>query len=216
MNRAFGEGRWRPAAWLAVAIVAAGPVVLAAASPLQRGREALWILGGMAGVVAFGLVFVQPLLMVRSPRLLGPADALRWHRRVGIAIVAMVLLHVGALYAYSPDDVTDALLLVSPTPFSVYGVVGLVAVFITAALAAVRRRLGSGAVRAWRLFHSLLAVVIVGAGAVHAMLIEGAMEERSKLALCIAAVVAVMVGAWQINVRPALRQVGHASADPDR
>lgn len=206
MSQTAVDGRWRPAVWLVIAAVAIVPAVLAAASPLQRGREALYVVGGMAGVVAFCLVFVQPLVMARSPRLVGPAAALRWHRRIGLAIMGLVLLHVGALYVYSPEDVTDALLLVSPTPFSVYGVTGLVAVAATAVLAATRRRWPPGAVRVWRALHSLLAVVIVGAGAIHAMMIEGAMEERSKLALCIVAVVAVAVAAWQVNVAPALRR----------
>jgi predicted ferric reductase len=205
MSRSAADGRLRLAAWLGVAVVAAVPVLLAAASPLQRGREALWVIGGMAGVVAFSLLFVQPLLMATSPWLAAPAAGLRWHRRVGLAIMAMVVLHVGALYAYSPEDVTDALLLVAPTPFSLYGVIGLSCLALTAALAATRRLLPFGA-RAWRLLHSLLAVVIVGAGAVHALMIEGAMEERSKLAICIAAVAAVVAGAWRVNVRPGERR----------
>lgn len=206
MSQTAVEGRWRPVVWLVIAAVAVMPAVLAAASPLQRGREALYVVGGMAGVIGFCLVFVQPLVMARSPRLVGPAAALRWHRRIGVAILGLVLLHVGALYAYSPEDVTDALLLVSPTPFSVYGVTGLVAVIATALLAATRRRWPPGAVRVWRALHSLLAVVIVGAGAIHAMMIEGAMEERSKLALCIVAFAAVVVAVWQVNVAPGLRR----------
>lgn len=198
--------RFRSLAWLCVLMVAAVPVVLASASPLQRGREVLWIIGGMAGVLAFSLLFVQPLLMLTAPRLLAPASGLRWHRRVGLAVMAMVVLHVGALYLYSPEDVADALLLVSPTPFSVYGVLGLGALVTTAALAAARRFTPLGAVPLWRMVHSLLAVVIVGAGAVHAMLIEGAMEERSKLAVCVAAIAAVVLATWQINVGPLLRR----------
>ena len=198
--------RSRGLVWLGVILVAGVPAILAAASPLQHGREALWVVGGMAGVLAFSLLFVQPLLMATAPRLIAPAAGLRWHRRVGLAVMAMVVLHVVALYLYSPEDVADALLLVSPTPFSVYGVVGLGALGVTALLAATRRFTPLRAVPLWRLLHSLLAVMIVGAGAVHAMLIEGAMEERSKLAICIAAVAAVVLAAWQVNVGPALRR----------
>lgn len=200
MSRPAADAVPRLALWIGIAAIAAVPALLAAGSPLQRGREVLWIIGGMAGVLSFSLLFVQPLLMATSPRLLSGPAGLRWHRRVGLAIIALVVLHVGALYAYSPDDVSDALLLVSPTPFSVYGVVGLVCVAATACLAAIRRRLKAG-LRIWRLLHSLLAIIIVGSGAVHAMLIEGAMEERSKLVLCIAAVIAVVTGAWQVNRR---------------
>lgn len=200
------DRRLAPVVWLGVAAIAVVPVGLAAASPLLQGREALYVVGGMAGVLAFCLLFVQPLLMATAPRLMAPARGLRWHRWVGLAIIAMVGIHVGALYAYSPEDVADALLLVSPTPFSVYGVIGLAALALTAVLAAIRRRLPAGAVSLWRLFHSLLAVAIVGAGAVHAMLIEGTMEERSKLLVCVAAVAVVLMAAWQVNVQPALRR----------
>ncbi|CAN7278953.1 ferric reductase-like transmembrane domain-containing protein [Bosea sp. LjRoot237] len=198
------KGR-RGLAWLAIAAVATIPVVAAAASPLQRGREFLWVIGGMAGVVALSLLFVQPLLTATAPVLMPAARGLRWHRWGGIAIVAAVALHIGALYAYSPEDVMDALLLVAPTPFSLYGVISLWCLVLTAILAAMRRRLRLSH-RNWRIAHSVLAVAIVSAGVVHAILIEGAMEETSKLMVCIAALAATTVGALEINVLGPLRR----------
>src|SRR5438128_2573059 len=109
MSRAGADGNRRVAAWVAIAALAAIPIIAAALSPLQAGREFLWLVGGMAGVVALSLLFVQPLLMATSPALVAPGDGVLWHRWVGVAIVALVGLHVGALYAYSPDDITDAL-----------------------------------------------------------------------------------------------------------
>ncbi|WP_100963995.1 ferric reductase-like transmembrane domain-containing protein [Bosea sp. FBZP-16] len=195
----------RRIAWLAIAAVAIIPVVAAALSPLQRGREFLWVVGGMAGVAALSLLFVQPLLTATAPVLMQPARGLRWHRWGGIAIVAGVALHVGALYAYSPEDVMDALLLVAPTPFSLYGVISLWCLVLTAILAVMRRRLRFSH-RNWRIAHSVLAVAIVSAGSVHAILIEGAMEEFSKLMVCIAALAATTVGALEINVLRPLRR----------
>ena len=127
-----------------------------------------------------------------------------YHPR-GVAIIAMVALHVGALYAYSPEDVMDALLLVAPTPFSLYGVIGLWCVILTGVLAAARRRLRLGH-RRWRIAHSVLAVAIVSATAVHAVLIEGAMEEISKLAICLAALATTSFGAVEINILGPLRR----------
>lgn len=147
------KGR-RGLARLAIAAVATIPVVAAAASPLQRGREFLWVIGGMAGVVALSLLFVQPLLTATAPVLMPAARGLRWHRWGGIAIVAAVALHIGALYAYSPEDVMDALLLVAPTPFSLYGVISLWCLVLTAILAAMRRRLRLSH-RNWRIAHSV-------------------------------------------------------------
>ncbi|PZO02257.1 MAG: ferric reductase [Hyphomicrobiales bacterium] len=204
MSRA-GVDRRRLAAWLLIAVIAGLPVLVAAASPLQRGREALWITGGMAGVVALSLLFVQPLLMAAAPQLLQARAGVKWHRLGGIAIVAMVALHVGALYLYSPDDVTDALLLVAPTPFSLYGVISLWCLVLTAALAATRRVLKIGH-RPWRILHSVLAVAVVGAGAIHAIQIEGAMEEYSKLAICLAALVVTTAGAIEVNILAPMRR----------
>jgi predicted ferric reductase len=132
-------------------------------------------------------------------------EGIRWHRWGGMAIIAMVVLHVGALYAYSPEDVMDALLLVAPTPFSLYGVIGLWCVILTGVLAAARRRLRFGH-RRWRIAHSVLAVAIVSATAVHAVLIEGAMEEISKLAICLAALATTTFGAVEINILGPLRR----------
>jgi predicted ferric reductase len=55
------------------------------------------------------------------------------------------------------------------------------AIFAVALLATLRRRLG---LRAWRIAHMSLAVVIVVGSVVHGMLIEGTMETMSKAALC--------------------------------
>lgn len=205
MARGRAEGRGRLGVWLIVAAIAAVPVIAAALSPLQRGRETLWIIGGMAGVVALSLLFVQPLFTATAPVLTAAREGIRWHRWGGMTIIAMVALHVGALYAYSPEDVMDALLLVAPTPFSLYGVIGLWCVILTGVLAAARRRLRLGH-RRWRIAHSVLAVAIVSATAVHAVLIEGAMEEISKLAICLAALVTTTFGAVEINVLGPLRR----------
>jgi predicted ferric reductase len=204
MSRAGTDRRLSFVGWSAVALIAAIPVIVAAASPLQRGREFLWVLGGMAGVVALSLLFVQPLLMATSRVLIGPREGIRWHRLGGVAIVALVAVHIGALYAYSPDDITDALLLTAPTPFSLYGVISLWCLVLTAALAASRRLLRLN-LRLWRLAHSVLAVAVVGAGAVHAIQIEGAMEDMSKLAICIAALAATTAGVVEVNVLAPLR-----------
>ena len=96
---------------------------------------------------------------------------------------AAVVLHVGALWITSPQDVIDVLLFQSPTPFSVWGVIAMLAIFVTALLAALRRRLRLRP-RIWWISHGFLAVVIVVGTVAHAMLIEGTMETVSKAALC--------------------------------
>ncbi len=48
--------------WAALAVAVGGPVAAAAASPLLAWRDAAYLLAGFAGIVALGLVLVQPLL----------------------------------------------------------------------------------------------------------------------------------------------------------
>jgi hypothetical protein len=44
------------------------PVGIAATNPLQASRDAMWIAGGMAGVMALALLLVQPLLAAGARR----------------------------------------------------------------------------------------------------------------------------------------------------
>lgn len=92
-------------------------------------------------------------------------------------------LHVGGLYLTSPQDALDALLLVAPTPFSVYGVIGMWGVVLTALLVATRSRLRLS-YAAWRLIHNGLAAIVVFASVVHILTIEGTMGDLPKLVLC--------------------------------
>ena len=114
-----------------------------------------------------------------------------------------VVVHVVGLWITSPPDMIDALLFVSPTPFSPFGVIAMWAIFAVAVLATVRRRLG---LRTWRIAHMSLAVVIVIGSVVHGMLIEGTMEMISKAALCalvLAATIKVLVDLRVWTKRPA-------------
>ena len=169
--------------WTALAVATAVPIGAAAASPLLAWRGPIYIAAGFAGVAGLALLLVQPLLI--GGYLPGPSAerARRLHPWIGGLLVAAVVLHVAALWITSPQDVIDVLLFRSPTPFSVWGVIGMWAIFATALLTAFRRRLRLRP-RIWRITHAFLAVVIVVGSAAHAMLVEGTMETISKAALC--------------------------------
>lgn len=94
-----------------------------------------------------------------------------------------VIIHVAGLWITSPPDVVDALLFVSATPFSAWGVIAMWAVLATSLLAMLRKRLHLRP-RIWRLIHLAFVIVIVTGTVVHAVLIEGTMEEVTKLVLC--------------------------------
>ena len=167
--------------WAALAAVICVPIAAAAASPLLEWRGPVYILGGFAGIIALGILLVQPLLI--GGYLPGPSAyrRRRAHLWIGGVLVVAVVVHVAGLWITSPPDMIDALLFTSPTPFSPFGVIAMWAIFAVAVLAALRRRLG---LRTWRIAHMSLAVVIVVGSVVHGMLVEGTMETMSKAALC--------------------------------
>ena len=174
--------------WAALALALGVPLGFAATSPYLAFRDAIYIAAGLAGVIALGLALVQPLL-ARGwlPGL--RQGGRRVHHLVGAALVATVLVHVVGLWLTSPPDIEDALLLRSPTPFSVWGVAAMWALFAAALLAALRRRLSP---RAWRIGHMSLVSIVVLGGVIHALLIQGTMETASKLALCLLALLATL------------------------
>ena len=153
----------------------------AATSPLLQWRDPIYITGGLSGVAALALLLIQPLLAGGRIAGLHPRQSRRIHGWIGAALVLAVLIHVVALWITSPPDVIDALLFVSPTPFAVWGVLAMWAIFAAAALAALRRRLPF---QTWRVAHTALAVLIVIGSVLHAVLIEGTMGTPSKIVLC--------------------------------
>ncbi|MHA6263508.1 ferric reductase-like transmembrane domain-containing protein [Arenibacterium sp. CAU 1754] len=167
--------------WAALLTVITVPIGAAAASPLLAWRDPIYIAAGFAGTIAMAILLVQPVLAGGYLPGLHLLRARRIHRQTGLVLVLAVGIHVAALWVTSPPDVIDVLLFASPTPFSVWGVVAMWAVFATAFMAALRRRL---VLRVWRIAHTALAVVIVVGSVVHAMLIEGTMETMSKATLC--------------------------------
>jgi predicted ferric reductase len=182
--------------WAVLAAVIGVPILLAATSPYLEYRDVIYVAAGFAGIVALGLLLVQPLLIAGYLPGLSPYRARHVHHWIGGVLVVAILVHVAGLWITSPPDMLDALLFRAPTLFSPFGVVAMWAIFATAVLALIRRRLG---LRTWRITHASLAAVIVGGSVVHGVLIEGTMETMSKAALCalvVAATVKVMVDPW--------------------
>ena len=177
--------------WAAFAAAVCVPIAAAAVSPLLAWRDWVYILAGFAGIIALGLMLLQPLLIGGYLPGLSARLGRRAHHWIGGALVVAVVIHVGGLWITSPPDMIDALLFASPTPFSPWGVVAMWAIFAVALLAAFRRRLGLRP-QTWRTAHMLLAIVIVVGSVVHGMLIEGAMETMSKAALCALVVLAAI------------------------
>jgi predicted ferric reductase len=168
--------------WATLAAAIGVPVALAVTSDLLQWRNTVYILAGFAGVLALGLLLVQPLLIAGYLPGVSVYRARRAHHWIGGALVMAVVVHVGGLWITSPPDMIDALTFKSPTPFSPFGVIAMWAIFAVALLGTFRWRLG---LRRWRIVHIALAAVIVVGTVAHAMLIEGTMETVSKASLCL-------------------------------
>lgn len=168
--------------WIAVVSAVIVPLVAAAVSPLLAWRDWVYIVAGFAGILAMTLLLLQPLLIGGSLPGLSTRSSRKYHRVAGSLLVTAVVIHVVGLWITSPPDVVDALLLVSPTPFSLWGVIAMWAVFLTALLAVVKKPLRLRPAT-WRLFHAILVVLFVGGTIAHAFLIEGAMEVVTKIVL---------------------------------
>ena len=176
------------------------PIWIAATSPLLQWRQPIYIIGGFAGVMGLALMLVQPLLAAGLLPGLDLRESRRAHLWIGTALIACVVLHVGGLWITSPPDVMDALTFTSPTPFAVWGVLAMWAVFASGLLASQRRRWRISP-RLWRRLHTALAIVSVAGTTAHAMLIEGTMGLLSKAALCLLVIIATLkviydLGAW--------------------
>jgi hypothetical protein len=185
--------------WAALAAAICVPIAAAAASPLLAWRDPVYILAGFAGIIALGLLLVQPLLIGGYLPGFSAYRARRVHHWIGGTLAAAVAIHVAGLWITSPPDMIDALTFTSPTPFSPFGVIAMWAIFVVALLATVRRRLG---LRTWRIVHMSLAAIIVACSVVHGLLIEGTMETMSKVALCALVVAASLkVIAERVNRR---------------
>lgn len=178
--------------WGCLGLLACIAIAASAMSPLLAWRQPIYIVGSFAGIVALVALLFQPLLMHRQMPGLSLIQGRIIHRWVGVLLLVSVVIHVLALWLTSPPDVVDALLFRSPTLFAPWGVVAMWAVFISAGIVAVRRRLRFK-IMTWQRLHRCLALVIVVGSVVHAYLIEGAMEPWSKWALCLAVIITTIV-----------------------
>lgn len=189
--------------WAVLVAALAVPIVAAAFSPLLQWRGPVYIAAGFAGIVAMALMLLQPLLAARLLPAVSASQSRQIHRGIGGILIVAVVAHVVGLWITSPPDVVDVLLLRSPTPFSLWGVAAMWALFAAGLVAALRRRFS---LRVWRVVHTALVVIVVAGTVGHALLIDGTMETVTKVALSVALGVATLkavnnLRAWRMARR---------------
>ncbi len=179
--------------WLVSGAAVIFPFIAATLSQQLQWRSPVYIGAGFAGIVAMACMLFQPLL-ITGVLTRTPIKARRLHRWFGIVMFVGIVLHVVGLWITSPPDVIDALLFVSPTPFSLWGVIAMWSVFVTFILVLLMKQARIKN-RIWRLSHRTLAVVTVVATVLHAVQIDGTMEPWSKYVLC---VLILLCSAWAL------------------
>jgi predicted ferric reductase len=173
--------------WCGLALVVVLPVAVAANSPLLQWREPIYILAGLAGIVAMATMLCQPLLVGGRLPGLARRKGRQAHGAVGIILILMVVFHVAGLWVTSPPDMLDALTFSAPTAFSTLGVISMWMLFAAASFALVRSNIRA---RFWRMGHAICVSLSVLTAVAHAILIEGTMGIWSKTVLCLLVVAA--------------------------
>ncbi|MEM6387667.1 MAG: ferric reductase-like transmembrane domain-containing protein [Pseudomonadota bacterium] len=172
------------------------PVAAALNSPLLQWREPIYIAAGFAGVVGMALIFLQPLLAARWMPGMTSATSRKLHRILGLLLVLAVFIHVAGLWVTSPPDVMDALTFRSPTPFAVWGVLAMWAIFAAAGLVLYRKRVPP---KIWRPLHTSLVMIATIGTVVHAVLIDGTMEVFSKWILGLACLSVLAAATYRLR-----------------
>jgi predicted ferric reductase len=154
-------------------VVVAVPLVLALTDRHLSGASAALVLSTATGAVAAGALGLQPLLAA--------SRRIARHQLLGVVVLALVLVHVGALVAESPGDAWFAMSPDGPTRARM-ALIATVALGLTVALGALRGRLRWHPTT-WRVLHAYLAVVVIALGLGHALLTDGALDGLGTVVL---------------------------------
>src|SRR4051794_28812067 len=106
-----------PLIWIALALAIGVPIALAAGSEQLTWRGPVYILAGFAGIIALGLVLVQPLLIGGYLPGLSAYRGRRAHHWIGGALALAVGCHGSGLRTCSPPASTARLSSTSPSAF---------------------------------------------------------------------------------------------------
>jgi predicted ferric reductase len=173
------------------------PLVLALTDAHLAGASAALTLSTAAAAIAIPVIAVQPLLAGRG--------RISTHRLIGALALALVLVHIGALFVESADDTLFAMSPDGPTRARM-ALMATVALLVVVALGAGRRRLPLSGT-AWRILHAYFALLVIVLGFGHALLTDGALDGAGTVALLAFAAlgVAAIPAAFAARTRRARR-----------
>jgi predicted ferric reductase len=167
---------------IAAVVVIAVPLTLALTDRHLAGGSAALVIATATGTLAASALALQPLL-ARRRRITG-------HQIFGVAVLGLVLAHVGALFLESPEDAWFALSPDGPTRARM-ALIATLALLCVVGLGALRTRLPIAA-GTWRLLHAYLAVVVITLGIGHAVLTDGALDDAGTGVLLLLAAIGLL------------------------
>ena len=150
----------------ALAAAAAAPLVIAVTDRHLDGASTALTISVVTSALAVPAIAIQPLL--------AGSGRVRRHRLLGTVALILVLAHVGALFAESPEDARFALSPDGPTRARM-ALFATVALILAALLGGLRGRLPLSPMT-WRVLHAYLAAVVIVLGFGHALLTDGALD----------------------------------------
>ena len=162
------------AKWVPFAVAAcAVPLVLALTDRHLEDASTALTLSTAAAALAVPVIAVQPLLAGRG--------RIGRHRLVGTVALALVLVHIVALFVESADDTLFAMSPDGPTRARM-ALMATIALLVVVALGASRRRFPLSGT-AWRILHAYFALLVIVLGFGHALLTSGALDGAGTVAL---------------------------------
>lgn len=189
------KGAVRLGAFAIVGVVVGLPLLVAITDfHLEAAPFALW-LSTSAGALAVSALVLQPLL--------AGSGRIRVHQVLGATALALVLVHVGALFVLAPDDALFAMSPDGPTRARM-ALLATIALIVVVLLGVLRRRLPlDGAT--WRILHGFLATLVILLGFGHALLTDGALDGVGTLLLVVFGAFALVgiAGAYVTRARRA-------------
>jgi predicted ferric reductase len=176
----------------ALAVVAV-PLVIAVTDRHLSGASTALVVSTVTGAIAAGVLGLQPLLAL--------GRRVAWHRVVGAVVLALVLVHVGALVVESPSDAWFAMSPDGPTRARM-ALIATIALVLGVALGLLRGRLRWHPTT-WRVLHGYLAAVVIALGLGHALLTDGALDGAGTVVLVALMVVGLLgvPAAYAVRVR---------------
>lgn len=190
----------------AIGALAALPLLLALTDSHLATAPLALVVSTATGALAVSALAFQPLLAARGravEHVVGPRGV-RWHRRLGVAALALVLAHVVGLFVVEVDDTLFALSRDGPTRARM-ALIATLALFAVVVLGLARNRLPL-ADASWRLLHAYLAVLVIVLGIGHAVLTDGALDGAGTPVLVLFGVFGlVAAGTAHLSRRPRRR-----------